>query len=64
MTEPKSKLFKVIFEGVDSTAYFYVNGIDELLSQEYFNRKLKDAKNNETFTLRERIEKQLDNPNT
>ena len=55
-------LFKVSFENVNTAkvGYFYINGIDEILSSDVFNRTIRDAKSGEEYTIKKSILRQLE----
>jgi hypothetical protein len=60
-TEHKIKSFKIIFEDMETgkQAFFFINGLNQILEQEYFNIPIKDAKKEKEFTIRQSIENQL-----
>jgi polyhydroxyalkanoate synthesis regulator protein len=61
MTNTDSGLFKITIEilNSDKKAYFYINGIDEMLEGEPFNSRVVDAKTGEETTIKKEVLKQL-----
>ena len=41
--------------------YFFINGIKEMLSQGFFNQRIRDAKTGEEFTIKSSVLNQLKN---
>ena len=62
MTDLSSAPFKITLENIEtgSVANFFINGIDDFLSQDFFNRKIRDAKTGKEFTIKSSIIEQLD----
>jgi hypothetical protein len=58
---PSRELFKISFENINTgrIGFFFINGIDEILSHENFNTKIKDAKSGEEYTIKSSILRQL-----
>lgn len=55
-------VYKVSFETEDSCAYFFINGIDDILKCDFFNRPFKDAKTDKEITFKKSILEQLSKP--
>ena len=55
-------LFKITFENIETgkTGFFFINGIDDILSADIFNCQIKDAKTGEEFTIKSSILRQLE----